>query len=33
MPFIERGGLGKAAQVFGSDLKTLIEKLNEVLAA
>ena len=32
-PFAERGGLGKAVQVFGADLKPLIEELNEVLAA
>ena len=32
-PFAERGGLGKALKVFGTDLKPLIEELNEVLAA
>ncbi len=32
-PFAEEGGLGKAAQVFGDDLRTLLEELNEALAA
>ncbi len=32
-PFVEEGGLGKAAQVFGEDLKTVIRELNEALAA
>jgi type I restriction enzyme, R subunit len=32
-PFVQRGGLGKAAQVFGADLHGLIGELNEVLAA
>jgi type I restriction enzyme R subunit len=32
-PFIEAGGLGKAAQVFGDDLAPLLEEINEVLAA
>jgi type I restriction enzyme, R subunit len=32
-PFAEEGGLGKATQVFGSELRTLIDELNEVLAA
>jgi len=32
-PFVGVGGLGKATQVFGSDLKMLVEELNEVLAA
>ena len=32
-PFVERGGLGKAAQVFGDDLAPLLDELNEVLAA
>jgi len=31
-PFAQKGGLGKAAQLFGSDLPTLLEELNEVLA-
>ncbi len=32
-PFVERGGLGRAAQVFGADLNTLLEELNRELAA
>ena len=32
-PFVEEGGLGKAAQVFGEELGPLIQELNEVLAA
>jgi type I restriction enzyme R subunit len=32
-PFVEEGGFGKAAQVFGPDLRALIDELNEVLAA
>jgi type I restriction enzyme R subunit len=32
-PFVEKGGAGKAYQVFGQELKPLIEQLNEVLAA
>ena len=32
-PFVEAGGLGKAAQVFGEDLAPLLDELNEVLAA
>ncbi len=32
-PFTQKGGLGKAAQLFGNDLSTLLEELNEVLAA
>jgi type I restriction enzyme, R subunit len=32
-PFNQRGGLGKAHQLFGSDLSTLLDELNEVLAA
>jgi type I restriction enzyme R subunit len=32
-PFVEEGGLGKAAQVFGPELRPLIDELNEVLAA
>ena len=32
-PFIDEGGQGKAAQVFGKDLKTVIRELNEALAA
>ena len=30
-PFVESGGLGRAAQVFGDDLGPLLEELNEVL--
>jgi len=30
-PFLQAGGLGKAAQVFGDDLSPLLEELNEVL--
>ena len=32
-PFAEEGGLGKAAQVFGDDLRQLLDELNEALAA
>jgi type I restriction enzyme R subunit len=32
-PFVERGGLGKAVQVFGGELKALIDALNGALAA
>ena len=32
-PFVEAGGLGKAAQVFGDDLAPLLDEINEVLAA
>jgi type I restriction enzyme R subunit len=32
-PFVERGGLGKAHQVFGARLSLLMEELTEVLAA
>jgi type I restriction enzyme R subunit len=32
-PFNQRGGLGKAHQLFGDQLSTLLEELNEVLAA
>jgi type I restriction enzyme R subunit len=31
-PFVEAGGLGRAAQVFGDDLGPLLEELNEALA-
>ena len=30
-PFVESGGLGRAAQVFGDDLGPLLEELNEAL--
>jgi type I restriction enzyme R subunit len=32
-PFSERGGLGGAVQVFGNQLQSLLNELNEVLAA
>ncbi len=32
-PFSQRGGLGKAYQLFGEQLNSLIEELNGVLAA
>jgi type I restriction enzyme R subunit len=32
-PFAEQGGLGRAAQVFGENLKGLLEELNMALAA
>ena len=32
-PFAEEGGLGKASQVFGKELKPLLQELNEALAA
>ena len=32
-PFSQRGGLGKAHQLFGDDLPKLLDELNEVLAA
>jgi len=32
-PFVERGGLGKAAALFGRDLDPLLEEITEVLAA
>jgi len=31
-PFVEEGGLGKAVQVFGQELRPLLDELNEVLA-
>jgi type I restriction enzyme R subunit len=31
VPFVQRGGLGKAQQVFGKDLMPLMEELNRVL--
>jgi type I restriction enzyme R subunit len=33
VPFVQRGGLGKAQQIFGKDLAPLLEDLNSVLAA
>jgi type I restriction enzyme R subunit len=32
-PFVEAGGLGKAAHVFGDDLGPLLDEINQVLAA
>ena len=32
-PFVEHGGIGKAAQVFGDRLEPLMAELTEVLAA
>ena len=32
-PFSQRGGLGKAHQLFGPDLPKLLDELNEALAA
>ena len=32
-PFGERGGLGKAHQLFGEQLPKLLEELNDTLAA
>ena len=32
-PFTQQGGLGKVYQLFGDELNTLIEQLNETLAA
>jgi len=32
-PFNQRGGLGKAHQLFGEQLLKLLDELNEVLAA
>lgn len=32
-PFAEQGGLGRAAQLFGKDLRPLLDELNEALAA
>ncbi|MBA3380625.1 MAG: hypothetical protein H0T97_01985, partial [Actinobacteria bacterium] len=30
-PFIQHGGLGRAGQVFGSQLTPLLDELNEAL--
>ena len=32
-PFTQRGGLGRAHQLFGAQLPQLLEELNETLAA
>ena len=32
-PFNQRGGLGKAHQLFGEQLPKILDELNEVLAA
>jgi type I restriction enzyme R subunit len=32
-PFNQEGGLGKVHQLFGDDLGSLLDELNEVLAA
>lgn len=32
-PFAQEGGLGRVYQLFGDELNTLIEQLNESLAA
>jgi len=32
-PFVQRGGAGRAAQVFGGDLASLLEDLNQIVAA
>jgi len=32
-PFVEEGGLGKAAGLFGKELAGIVKELNEVLAA
>jgi type I restriction enzyme R subunit len=32
-PFVERGGIGKAWELFGDRLTPLLEELTEVLAA
>ncbi len=32
-PFNQRGGLGKAHNLFGTDLAKLLDELNEALAA
>jgi len=33
VPFAQRGGLGKASQLFGNQVAGLLNELNEVLAA
>ena len=32
-PFNQRGGLGKAHQLFGGELREIFDELNEALAA
>jgi len=32
-PFVEQGGLGKAREVFGTELKALMDELNGVLVS
>jgi type I restriction enzyme, R subunit len=32
-PFVEQGGIGKAYELFGDELATLLDELNEALAA
>jgi type I restriction enzyme R subunit len=32
-PFVERGGIGKAFEVFGVNLSPLLDELNKALAA
>jgi type I restriction enzyme, R subunit len=32
-PFTNEGGLARASTVFGKDLKSIVQELNEVLAA
>jgi len=32
-PFAQAGGLGKVYQLFGDELNTIIDELNEALAA
>jgi type I restriction enzyme R subunit len=33
VPFAQRGGLGRATQIFGNDLQPILNELNEALAA
>jgi type I restriction enzyme R subunit len=33
VPFVQEGGLGKAMQVFGKELPTLIQQINDAVAA
>ena len=32
-PFVERGGIGRAVELFGDELAPLLDELNEALAA